>query len=47
MVPSQYDIYLKASYGDNYMEIPPQDSELRYGHSTSIMDCTKDYSYYK
>ena len=46
-VPCQYDTYLKNSYGENYMEIPPENSELRYCHSTSIMDCTKDYSYYK
>lgn len=46
-VPCQYDTYLKESYGPDYMEIPPENSELRYCHSDSIMDCTKDYSYYK
>ena len=46
-VPSQYDKYLKESYGPDYMKIPSEDSELRYNHGNSIMDCTKDYSYYK
>ncbi len=45
-VPSAYDAYLRLVYGDNYMEIPPEDSELRYFHSTSLVDCHKDYREY-
>lgn len=46
-VPSAYDKYLKLAYGNNYMEIPPEDSELRYFHSTSLVDCHTDYSVYQ
>lgn len=46
-VPSAYGHYLKLAYGDHYMEIPPEDSELRYFHSTSLVDCHKDYRVYQ
>ncbi len=45
-VPSAYDKYMRLAYGDNYMEIPPEDSELRYFHSSSLIDCKKDYHAY-
>ena len=46
-VPTDWDQYLKVLYGDNYMEIPPEDSSLRYCHSSSIVDCQKNYTFYQ
>lgn len=46
-VPSSYPTYLKRAYGENCMEIPPEDSELRYFHSTSMVDCHRDYKEYQ
>ncbi len=46
-VPTKWDEYLRRLYGDNYMEIPPEGSPLRYSHSSSIIDCHKNYTEYK
>ncbi len=45
-VPDQYDKYLTRAYGKDYMQIPPEDSQLRYFHDTSVVDCDRDYRYY-
>ena len=46
-VPDDYDGYLRQVYGDDYMEIPPEDSPKRYYHSTSLVDCHRDFREYQ
>ena len=45
-VPDDYDSYLRTAYGDDYMAVPPEDSEKRYFHSSSIVDCHRDFREY-
>lgn len=42
--PVKYGEYLKAQFGENYMEVPPEES--RWYHKTELVDTHKSYKEY-
>lgn len=47
IVPTEYDKYLQATYGADYMEIPEGDSDNIYAHEDVIVDVNVSYKAYK